>query len=201
MTGGRLFVISGPSGVGKGTVVSHLARMRPEIQVSVSATTRAPRAGEVDGVHYRFVSDREFDSLIRNDAFLEWAPIYDSHRSGTLLAPVLESLGRGLDTLLEIDLQGARSVRRKLPSAVLVFLSPPSQEELVRRLRARRTEPDSELERRLAAASEEIAAAVEFDHVVVNDEAERAAAQVAAIIDSYPPAAPPAPSHAEEPLQ
>ena len=147
-----MFVISGPSGVGKGTVVRRLLERRPDLVLSVSVTTRDPRPGEVDGRDYRFVTRRQFDQLIEDGAFLEWADIYGDHRSGTLLAPVADDLASGHDVVLEVDVQGAASVKERMPDAVLIFLSPPSREELARRLRERRTESESQLDRRLAAA-------------------------------------------------
>jgi guanylate kinase len=177
-------VISGPSGVGKGTVVRQLLRSRPDLMFSVSVTTRAPRPGEVDGVHYRFVSEREFDDMVDSGALLEWAEIF-GHRSGTPAAAVEMARAAGRDVLLEVDVQGARSVRESVPDAVLVFLRPPSEEELARRLRARGTESGPALERRLAEARREMAEAPRFDHVVVNDRVEDAVAEVLAIIDGH----------------
>ena len=182
---GRLVVITGPSGVGKGTVVRSLLAERPEMAFSVSATTRAPRPGERDGVQYRFLSDEEFDSLIAADAFLEWAEIF-GYRYGTPAAPVEEVLSAGRDVILEIDVQGARRVRSKVPEAILVFLRPPSEGELARRLEERGTEAAADLERRLTEARSELAEAGWFDHQVVNDRVERAAAEVLAIIDGNP---------------
>jgi guanylate kinase len=150
--------------------------------LSVSCTTRDPRPGEVEGRDYRFVSPQVFDQLIEEGAFLEWAEIY-GHRSGTLLAPVRVQLDEGKHVILEIDVQGAAAVRRRMPEAVLIFLAPPSDGELERRLRARRTESEPDLERRLAAARSEMNQQTWFDHVVVNDDVDRAAAEVAAIID------------------
>ena len=178
---GRLLVISGPSGVGKGTVVRALLAARPDLAFSVSCTTRSPRPGEVDGVHYRFVSDAEFDRMITEDGFLEWADIF-GHRSGTPAAPVEDARAAGRDVLLEIDVQGARSIRQRVPDAVLIFLRPPSEEELARRLRARGTEAGAALERRLAAARLEMEEAEAFDHVVVNDSVEEAVREVLAIM-------------------
>jgi guanylate kinase len=160
-----------------------LLELRPELVLSVSCTTRDPRPGEVDGRDYEFISPELFDQLVEKDEFLEWAEIY-GHRSGTLLAPVLKELTAGRHVILEIDVQGAAAVRRRMPEAVLIFLAPPSDGELERRLRARRTESEPELERRLRAARSEMNQRSWFDHVVVNDEVERAAAEVAAIIDA-----------------
>jgi len=163
----RLTGLSGPSGVGKSTVVRVLREQHPGIWLSVSATTRFPRPGEVDGVHYRFVDDAEFDRLVAGGELLEWAE-FAGHRYGTPRAPVEERLAGGVPVLLEIDLQGARQVRAALPDTRLVFLAPPSWEELVRRLTGRGTEDGSVVERRLAVAREEMAAEGEFDITLVN---------------------------------
>lgn len=176
MSGSRLTVVSGPTAVGKGTVVGRLRSGHPEIFVSVSVTTRPPRPGEVDGVHYLFVTPEEFDELIAADMLLEWAVVHGVHRYGTPKAPVLAALAAGRQALLEIDLQGARQVRTTWPDARFVFLAPPSWEELVRRLVGRGTESSEQRERRLETARAEMAAAAEFDHVVVNADVERAAA-------------------------
>jgi guanylate kinase len=149
---------------------------------SVSATTRSPRPGEVEGVHYRFVSVEDFDRMIEAGAFLEWAEMF-GHRSGTPAGPVEEARAAGRDVLLELDVQGARSVRERVPDAVMIYLQPPSEEELARRLRARGTEQGPTLDRRLAEARRELAEAPRFDHVVVNDRVEDAVGEVLAIID------------------
>jgi len=162
-----LIVLSGPSGVGKSTVVSRLRKQAPQVWVSVSATTRRPRPGEVDGVHYRFVNDEEFDELVSDGAMLEWAE-FSGNRYGTPRAPVAKRLAGGEPVLLEIELQGARQVRESDPDALLVFLAPPSWEELVRRLTGRGTESPEVIARRLEAAKVELAAEAEFDHTVVN---------------------------------
>jgi guanylate kinase len=182
VTSPRLTVVSGPTAVGKGTVVARLRDEHPEIFVSVSATTRPPRPGEVDGVHYLFVSEDDFDILIAENALLEWAVVHGVHRYGTPKAPVLEALAAGRNALLEIDLQGARQVRAALPDARFVFLAPPSREELVRRLVGRGTESADQQERRLATASAEMAAQAEFDHVIVNREIGQAVDDLVALL-------------------
>jgi guanylate kinase len=148
----------------------------------VSCTTRQPRPGEVDGIHYRFVSEAEFDRMAGAGEFLEWAEIF-GNRYGTPLAGVEEARDRGADVLVEVDVQGARSVRERVPGAVLVFLRPPSEEELARRLRARGTEEGPDLDRRLTEARLELAEVSWFDHVVVNDRIEDATREVLAIIN------------------
>lgn len=179
---GRLTVLAGPTAVGKGTVVAALRERHPEIWVSVSATTRPPRPGEVDGVHYRFVSPEEFTRLVERGELLEWAVVHGAHRYGTIRAPVEEVLAEGRPALLEIDLKGARQVRRAMPDARFVFLAPPSWEELVRRLVGRGTETPAERERRLGTAREELAAVAEFDDVIVNDDVDRAADELARLV-------------------
>jgi len=163
----RLTVLSGPSGVGKSTVVAEIRRAHPEVWLSVSVTTRAPRPGETHGVQYYFVDDAGFDRLVAEGELLEWAE-FAGNRYGTPRRPVVERLAAGRPVLLEIDLQGARQVRRAMPEAMLVFLAPPSWEELVRRLVGRGTEPADVIERRLAAARVELAAEKEFDVTLVN---------------------------------
>jgi guanylate kinase len=178
----RLTVLSGPTAVGKGTVVARLAAEHPEIFVSVSATTRPPRPGEVHGQHYLFVSPAEFDALIAEGALLEWAVVHGVHRYGTPRGPVLTALAAGRPALLEIDLQGARQVRASWPGAQFVFLVPPSWEELVRRLVGRGTETPEQREQRLETARAELAAQVEFDHVVVNGEVGQAVEDLVALV-------------------
>jgi guanylate kinase len=164
----RLTVLAGPTAVGKGTLTAWIRERHPEIWISVSATTRRRRPGEVHGVHYHFVSEEEFDRLIADDELLEWAVVHQGARYGTPRAPVLAALAEQRPALLEIDLQGARQVRERMPEARFVFLAPPSWEELVRRLVGRGTEDEAERERRLATAREELAAEAEFDVTVVN---------------------------------
>jgi guanylate kinase len=185
-TPARLTVLSGPSGVGKGTVVAAVRRRHPDVWVSVSVTTRRPRPGEQDGVHYHFVDDAEFDRLIASDGLLEWAE-YAGNRYGTPAAPVHERLAVGLPALLEIELQGARQVRARAPEAQLVFLAPPSWGALVSRLAGRGSEPPAVQERRLALAQAELDASGEFDRVVVNDDVARAADELVSLLTAPSP--------------
>jgi guanylate kinase len=177
----RLVVLAGPTAVGKGTVAAHIAQQHPEIHLSVSATTRAPRPGEVEGRHYYFVDDAEFDRLVADGELLEHATVHNRFRYGSPRAPIEAALAEGKTVLLEIDLQGARQVRDAEPSAMLVFLLPPSWDELVQRLVGRGTEGAEERTRRLRTAKVELAAQGEFDFRVVNDDVDRAAEVVVAL--------------------
>ncbi|WNI25879.1 guanylate kinase [Streptomyces sp. ITFR-16] len=177
----RLTVLSGPSGVGKSTVVAHMRKVHPEVWLSVSATTRKPRPGERNGVHYFFVDNEEFDKLIANGELLEWAE-FAGNRYGTPRRAVAERLEAGEPVLLEIDLQGARLVRQSMDDAQLVFLAPPSWDELVRRLTGRGTEAPEVIERRLAAARVELAAESEFDTTLVNTSVEDVARELLALM-------------------
>ncbi|MFD4400187.1 guanylate kinase [Kitasatospora sp. NPDC058397] len=177
----RLTVLSGPSGVGKSTVVAHMRKQHPEVWLSVSATTRHPRPGEQNGVQYHFVDNDEFDKLIANGELLEWA-VFAGNRYGTPRSAVLEKLERGEPVLLEIDLQGARQVRESMPEAQLVFLAPPSWDELVRRLTGRGTESQDVIAKRLEAAKVELAAETEFDTTLVNTSVEQVAAELLALL-------------------
>lgn len=176
----RLTVLAGPTAVGKGTVSTYVREHYSQVWLSVSVTTRPPRPGEVDGVHYFFVGDAEFDAMVEADELLEWAVVHQRARYGTPRRPVVRALAQGRAALLEIDLQGARQVRRAMPGALFVFLAPPSWDELVRRLARRGTESTDEAARRLATAREELAAEPEFDVTIVNDDLERACAELVA---------------------
>ena len=175
-----LVVLSGPSGVGKSTVVKALRAEHPEVWLSVSATTRFPRPGETHGVHYRFVTREEFAELVESGGLLEWAE-FAGNLYGTPRQPVLDHLAAGRPVLLEIDLQGARQVRALMPGAKLVFLAPPSWDELVRRLTGRGTEDAAVVEKRLAVARDELAAEPEFDVTLVNTSVPEVVGQLVAL--------------------
>ncbi len=174
-------MLSGPSGVGKSTVIRRLRENRPDIWLSVSVTTRPPRPGEVNGREYYFVSEDQFDQLIANGELLEWASFVD-HRHGTPRGPVEAQLAAGVPVLLEIDLAGARQVRRAVPDALLVFLKPPSWQELVRRLESRGTEEPEIIQGRLAEAQQELAAEDEFDVTIVNTAVDEVADRLVALM-------------------
>ena len=174
-------MISGPSGAGKGTVIARVLASLDGVALSVSATTRAPRPGEVDGVQYHFLSRAAFERAVDEGRFLEWVE-YGGNLYGTLRDDVEQRLARGDDVILEIELEGARAVRRALPEASSIFIAPPSFAELVARLRGRATESEQDIAARLRIAHDEVAAAREFDHVVINDEADRAAREVTEFI-------------------
>ncbi len=182
--GNALFVLSGPTAVGKSTVSAYIREHFPDVYFSVSATTRRPRPGEVEGVHYRFVDDAEFDRLVAGGELLEWAQVHNGARYGTPRQPVLDAIAAGRRVLLEIDLQGARQVRSVMPEATLVFLAPPSWEDLVARLTHRGTESAAEQAQRLATAKVELAAIGEFDRTVTNHAVVQAAAEVVALMDA-----------------
>jgi len=178
----RLVVLAGPTAVGKGTVASEVREQHPEVWLSVSVTTRSPRPGELDGVHYWFVSDEEFSQMVAAGEMLEWAVVHQAARYGTPRRAVEEMLEEGRPALLEIDLQGARQVRESMPEALFVFLKPPSWEELVRRLTGRGTESAEDQARRLETALEELAAEEEFDVTIVNREVHAAAEELVALM-------------------
>lgn len=182
---GRLLVVTGPGGVGKGTAVTELARRRPDLEVSVSATTRPPRPGEVDGVHYHFLTDDDFRARAAAGEFLEWAE-FNGRCYGTLRGPVDAACARGRVVLLEIEVQGARQVRQRDARAVLVFVAPPSREELAARLRARGEAPE-EITRRLDIAEWELSQADDFDHIVVNDDLDKCVSELERILALHTP--------------
>lgn len=174
----QLTVLAGPTAVGKGTVSQYIRDHYPEVWFSVSATTRDPRPGEEEGVHYYFVSDEEFDSMVDNKQMLEWATVHNSYRYGTMRTMVQKALQADRPVLLEIDLQGARQVRNSMPEAQLIFLAPPSWEELVKRLVGRGTESAQEQQDRLETAKIELSCEPEFDVTVVNDDVAQAAEEI-----------------------
>ncbi|RIQ23900.1 guanylate kinase [Jiangella rhizosphaerae] len=178
----RVIVLSGPTAVGKTTVVKQLRAAHPELWISVSTTTRPPRPREIDGEHYHFVDDATFDKMIEHGEFLEWAVVHKRAKYGTPRGPVERALAHGHSVLLEIDLQGARQVRQTIPDALFVFLAPPSWDELVRRLIGRGTETEAERERRLATAREELAAEAEFDVTLVNTDVETVCEELVALM-------------------
>lgn len=182
----RLVVLAGPTAVGKGTVSAYVRQHHPEIWLSVSATTRPPRPGEVDGVHYHFMDDEEFERQREAGEFLEWAVVHGRAKYATPRGPVERVLATGRPALLEIDLQGARQVRERMPEALFVFLAPPSWEELVHRLVGRGTESEEERTARLDTARTELEAADEFDVVIVNDDVARAADELVSLMVGPP---------------
>ncbi|MFD1848375.1 guanylate kinase [Arthrobacter flavus] len=182
----RLTVLAGPTAVGKGTVSTYIRDNYPQVWLSVSATTRPARPGELDGVHYFFVSNEEFDDLVASGQMLEWALVHGRNRYGTLRRTVDAAMADGKSVLLEIDLQGARQVKESMPEANFVFLTPPSWDEMVRRLVGRGTETEQEQQQRLETAKLELAAEPEFDHTVVNDSVQRAADELVSLMGLSP---------------
>jgi guanylate kinase len=185
---GRVVVLSGPSAVGKSTLVRCLRERIPDLHFSVSATTRAPRPGEVDGVDYHFVSFDRFQHLIDDGALLEWAEIHGGlHRSGTVAGPVRDAVAAGHPVLIEVDLAGARAVKQAMPEAITVFLAPPSWEALEARLIGRGTETPEIIQRRLTTARTELAAQRDFDQVVVNSQLETACSELVSLLVANTP--------------
>lgn len=180
----KLFVVSGPSGVGKGTLVSLVREQRPDLGLTVSATTRQPRPGEVDGVSYHFLTNDDFDRRVEAGEFLEWANVH-GNRYGTLASEVDRNLNAGKSVILEIDVQGALNVRKVFPDAVLVFIEPPSMEVLEQRLRGRETESEESLRLRLADAAGELELAPRYDERIVNDDLERATSELLQVLESH----------------
>ncbi|MDR2109451.1 MAG: guanylate kinase [Coriobacteriales bacterium] len=186
MRSGTLFIISGPSGAGKGTLVSRVLASVEGLQLSISATTRPPRAGERDGREYYFFSEKHFDELVAQDGFLEWAEVH-GNRYGTPRAQAEQLLARGADLILEIDVQGREQIVARWPEAVSIFVAPPSLDELERRLRHRGCEDEPAIQRRLGNARSEMEKAELYDHRVINDNLQRAADELEKIIRSYRP--------------
>ncbi|WP_407640828.1 guanylate kinase [Arcanobacterium ihumii] len=179
---GSAFVVSGPTAVGKGTILKNVLSKTDKLWYSVSATTRSPRPGEVDGKDYFFVSSEEFDSLVESGGMLEWATVHRVHRYGTPRKAVEEAMAAGKKVILEVDLDGARQIRHSMPEALQIFIAPPSWEELKHRLVGRATEGKEEQERRLETAKTELAAQSEFDVVIINDSVADATAQILQIL-------------------
>ena len=178
---GLLLVVSGPSGAGKGTICKALLNKNDQIKLSVSATTRKPRNGEVHGVNYFFIEKEEFAKMIENGAFLEYAQIYDNFY-GTPKAAIIECLEKGQDVILEIEMQGARQIKEVYPEGVFIFVLPPSLEELKSRIVGRGTETQEEIEKRFSCAFEEINQIVNYDYFIVNEDIEKSVSDVEAII-------------------
>jgi len=178
---GLLVVVSGPSGAGKGTICKELIRLNPDMKISVSATTRAPRSGEIEGENYYFISKEHFEKMILEDTLLEYAKVYDNYY-GTPKNYVLENLVKGKDTLLEIDINGALQIKKKFKDGVFIFILPPSLEELKNRIIGRGTESEKDIEKRYGSAIEEIEQVIKYDYVVLNDNVENAIKDIEAII-------------------
>ncbi|MBQ6633083.1 MAG: guanylate kinase [Ruminococcus sp.] len=183
MSKGRLFIVSAPSGCGKGTILAEVFKDR-EVYYSVSCTTRKPREGEVDGVNYFFLSEEQFSQMIAEDGFLEYAT-FAEHSYGTPRKAVMEKLEQGIDTVLEIETNGAFQVKEKIPEAVMIFILPPSVRELDRRLRKRGTEDEETISKRVSEAEGEIKRSFEYDYVIMNDDLDPAIADFKEIIDNY----------------
>ena len=198
---GRLIVFTGPSGVGKGTLLHRLLARHPDIQLSISATTRQPRAGEEHGKHYYFVSRAEFETMVKGEQLLEWAEFAGNYY-GTPRQPLDAMVARGHVVILEIELDGARQVRGTLPTAPQIFVLPPNLEELETRIRQRGQDSDAAIAKRLARAQVEIAAAAEFDHQIINDDLERALIELEQLVLGRPhsmEAPPPSPLETQSP--
>lgn len=184
MKASKLFVISGPSGAGKGTLVSRIRALRPDLALTISATTRKPRAGEVDGRDYFFLTREHFDELVAQNGFVEWAEVHNN-KYGTLVSEVNQKLKDGHSLILEIDPQGAFQVKQNIHDAVLIFIKPPSEEVLQQRLRARGTETEEEIQVRLANMPKELEASKHYDVVIENNTLERAVEDLLAALESY----------------
>ena len=180
----RVFVVSGPSGTGKGTLVSRIRDKRPDLGLAVSATTRKPRPGERDGISYYFMTEEKFTQLANENAFVEWDGHFEK-RYGTLWSEITPHLQAGNSVIVEIDVNGAFNVKRAIPDAVLIFIAPPSFEELAQRLRLRGSETEEEIAGRLARVDMEMECAPRYDEVVVNDDLDKATAELEALLEKY----------------
>lgn len=180
-----LLVLVGPAGVGKGSLVSKMLATQSDLRLSVSATTREPRPGEVDGVHYHFVSKEQFQEMIHNGEFLEWAEVHGNAYYGTPRKELDRAVADGKHLVLEIDLQGARQIRGKVHDAISVFILPPSREELERRLRGRGTETEAQIQTRLKTAQDELAAASEFDYQIINEDLDQTASEIVELLRDW----------------
>ena len=180
---GRLIVISAPSGAGKGTVIGEMLKLNPDIAYSISATTREPRPNEEHGREYYFFSEDEFKDMAARGKFLEHESYVGRHY-GTLREPIEENIAYGVDTILEIEVKGARKVKSQIPEAVMIFIMPPDEDELRRRLFGRGTNTEADLEERMAVARREMAAATEYEHIVINDDATRVAREILDILEN-----------------
>jgi len=181
---GNLYVISGPSGVGKGSILAEVFKRINDGWFSVSATTRAPRGEEVEGKDYFFVDNRKFDELIASQGLLEWAPVH-AERYGTPRKAIEQHISQGMQVLLDIDVQGALQVKKAMPEAILIFIEPPSLEELERRLRGRETDSEEQIARRMSQASREISEKARYNYSVINDDLAHATDQVLSIIEAH----------------
>lgn len=178
----KLFIVSGPSGVGKGTLVRQVLARVPDLYLSVSMTTRRPREGEIAGVNYNFITEEDFKKFIEDDSFLEWARVHNKYYYGTPFKPVQNALKQGQSVILEIDVQGAMQVKERVPKSVLIFVVPPSIEVLRERLRERKTESEEDIESRLRTAAYELDHLEKYDYIVVNDILENAVEELIGII-------------------
>lgn len=178
---GYLFIISGPSGVGKGTLIKKLFKKIPDLHYSISLTTRKPRGEEREGIDYHFVNKKTFEKYIDEGRFAEWADVHEDYK-GTLLSTIDESLAEGKDLLLEIDVQGALQIKKEYPEGIFIFITPPSWEELEERLRGRDTEEEESLKKRLTDARGEMEFSKHYDYIIINDELEKASEELEAII-------------------
>lgn len=183
MKQGNLFVITGPSGVGKGTLIESFLDNNPDVDLSISATTRNPRPNEANGVNYHFISKEEFEASIEKDMFIEWAKFADNYY-GTFEKTVQESMTKGKNIIVEIEIQGALQVKEKMPEAIMIFILPPSLEDLKKRLRGRNTEDEATIQKRFSVAESEIAQSNTFDYKIVNDDLNTALNNLSEVVNA-----------------